>query len=79
MPLTPEQRKNYLGHGGLVRIARRTKRTKGHVTEVNRERRRDEVVERAITREITTKYPAIAPADVWPSVEPAALLAPTGT
>lgn len=70
MPLTPDQRKNYLGHGGLVRIARRTRRTKGHVTEVNRERRRDPKVEQAIARAIVEKHPGIALEEVWPATEP---------
>jgi hypothetical protein len=70
MPLTPEQRKNLLGHGGLVRIARRTRRTKGHVTEVNRERRRDAKVELAITRDIVSKHPEVSATDIWPATEP---------
>jgi len=54
-----------LGHGGLALIARRTRRTRGHVTEVNSERRDDPVVKRAITREIVAKNPTIKPDEVW--------------
>ena len=66
MELTPDERKMRLGHGGLALIARRTKRTRGHVTEVNAERRSDRVVQRAITREIVNKNPDISPKEVWP-------------
>lgn len=65
MALTPDERKMRLGHGGLARIARRTKRTKGHVSQVNAKNRPDPVVQRAITREIVAKYPDISPDDVW--------------
>jgi len=65
MALTPDERKMRLGHGGLALIARRTRRTRGHVTEVNSERRDDPVVKRAITREIVAKNPTIKPDEVW--------------
>lgn len=66
MNLTPHDRKLKLGHGGLSKVARLTKRTAGHVTEVNSERRRDEVVERAISREIARLNPDIDVATIWP-------------
>jgi hypothetical protein len=64
--LTPDERKMWLGHGGLTKIARRTKRTLGHVSQVNWKGRPDPVVQRAITREIVNKNPEIAPEQVWP-------------
>lgn len=66
MPLTPDERKRKLGHGALTKIARRTKRTLGHVSQVNSESRRDPKVERAITRELLRLHPTIDAADVWP-------------
>lgn len=66
MALTPEQRKVKLGHGGLSRIARRTRRTPSHVSQVNRGLRPDERVVRAITQLIVEKNPDIKPDDVWP-------------
>lgn len=66
MPLSADERKKLLGHGGLTRIAKRTKRTPGHVSEVNRTGRPDPVVQRAIAREIAKKHPDIRPDDVWP-------------
>lgn len=68
MTLTPDERKMRLGHGGLARIARRTRRTKGHVSQVNAGKRPDEVVARAITREIVAKNPDVRPEQVWPQV-----------
>ena len=67
MAMTPEERKKRLGFGGLTRIARRTRRTLGHVSQVNSEKRPDPVVQRAIAREIVTKHPDVAPAEVWPA------------
>ena len=66
MILTPDDRKKKLGRGGLSKVARMTKRTAGHVTEVNAGRRRDDVVERAIIREITRLHPDVDPAEIWP-------------
>ena len=66
MGMTPDERKMWLGHGGLARIARRTRRTLGHVSQVNAKNRPDPVVQRAITREITQKNPDIRPETVWP-------------
>lgn len=66
MALSAEERKVGLGRGGLTRIARRTKRTVGHVSEVNRNGRPDAVVQSAITREIVRKNPDISPEQVWP-------------
>lgn len=70
MPLSSEDRKKLLGHGGLTRIAKRAGRSIGHVAEVNKrpEVRPDEKVMRAITREIVKKNPHIAESDVWPMV-----------
>lgn len=67
MPMTPEERKQRLGFGGLTKIARRTRRTLGHVSQVNKnpQSRPDERVMRAITREIMKNHPDIEPADVW--------------
>jgi hypothetical protein len=50
----------------LTRIARRTKRTLGHVSEVNRNGRPDPKVQRAITQAIVAKNPDINPDEVWP-------------
>lgn len=68
MPLTPEQRKEKLGFGGLAKVARITRRTLGHVSQVNKapQLRPDPVVQRAITREILKKHPELQPAEVWP-------------
>lgn len=66
MPLTPEDRKKKLGFGGLKKVARRTRRTLGHVSQVNSEKRPDAVVQRAIAREIVKKHPEIPASDVWP-------------
>lgn len=66
MTLSAEERKRWLGHGGLARVARITRRTIGHVSEVNRNGRPDPVVQRAITREIVAKNPDIMPEQVWP-------------
>jgi hypothetical protein len=70
MALSPEDRKKLLGYGGLTRIAKRSKRSFGHVTQVNKspEIRTDAKVMRAITREIVKKHPHIAETDVWPVV-----------
>lgn len=66
MPLTPDERKRRLGHGGLSRVARRTRRTLGHVSQVNAEKRPDPVVQRDIARLIIAKDPDISPDDIWP-------------
>jgi hypothetical protein len=66
MPLTPDERKRRIGFGGLTKVARKTKRSLGHVSQVNAETRRDDKVERAITREIIRRNPEIDPATVWP-------------
>lgn len=66
MALTPEERKMWLGHGGLSKVARRTRRTLGHVSQVNKGTRPDPVVQRAIERAITAANPEIAPEQVWP-------------
>lgn len=66
MALTPDERKMWLGHGGLARVARRTRRTKGHVSQVNRELRGDPRVTREITRLIVERNPTISPEHVWP-------------
>lgn len=66
MTLSADERKRRLGHGGLTRIARRTKRTLGHVSEVNRNGRPDPKVQRAITQAIVAKNPDINPDEVWP-------------
>jgi hypothetical protein len=66
MAMTPAERKMWLGDGGLTRIAKKTRRTLGHVSQVNKVTRRDPVVERAIVRAITAANPAIAPEQVWP-------------
>jgi hypothetical protein len=66
MPLTPEERKKRLGFGGLAKVAKRTKRTLGHVSQVNSEKRPDLVVQRAIARDIAKKHPDISLEEVWP-------------
>lgn len=52
MPLSRIERKERLGFGGQKKIARRTKRTRGHVSQVVNGSRRDAVVERAVARAI---------------------------
>ena len=66
MALTPDQRKRLLGFGGLTKVSRITRRTLGHVSQVNSEKRPDPVVARAVVREITKKHPHIAPEEIWP-------------
>lgn len=66
MPLTPDERKRKLGHGGLTKVSRITRRTLGHVSQVNSRKRPDPVVERAIVREIIKKHPDISAEDIWP-------------
>lgn len=66
MPLTPDERKRRLGFGGLTKVARITRRTLGHVSQVNSEKRPDPVVARAIVREITRKHADVSPEDIWP-------------
>lgn len=66
MALTPDERKRLLGFGGLAKISRRTRRTLGHVSQVNAEKRPDPVVARAIVRAITRKHTDIQPEQVWP-------------
>lgn len=68
MALTADERKKLLGRGGLARVARRTRRTPSHVSQVNRfpELRRDEKVIGAISEIILKKNPAIKAEDVWP-------------
>jgi hypothetical protein len=66
MALTPDERKRLLGFGGLTKISRRTRRTLGHVSQVNGEKRPDPVVVRAIVRAITKKHPTVDPNEVWP-------------
>jgi hypothetical protein len=66
MPLTPDERKRKLGFGGLTKVAKKTRRALGHVSQVNAEGRRDPKVERAITREILKRDPAMDPAAIWP-------------
>lgn len=69
MPLTAEERKKLLGHGGLAKVARRARRSPSHVTHVNNvpDVRDDPVVKRAIAREILKKHPHIDPTDIWPA------------
>lgn len=67
MPLTPDERKRKLGFGGLTKVAKKTKRALGHVSQVNGESRRDRRVERAITREILKRDPSIDPTTIWPA------------
>lgn len=69
MPLSPHERKERLGFGGLAKIARRTKRTLGHVSQVNKNplMRPDPVVQRAIAREILKKHQDVQPTDIWPA------------
>ena len=66
MGMTPDERKMWLGHGGLAKVARRTGRTLGHVSQVNRHNRPDKKVVREITRSIVAKNPDIKPETVWP-------------
>lgn len=66
MPLSAEDRKKLLGHGGLTRVAKKAKRTAGHVSEVNRAGRPDDKVRALIAKEILKKNPSISPEDIWP-------------
>ena len=65
MPLSFHDRKGSLGHGGLTKIAKRTKRTLGHVSQVVRGTRRDPRVERAVARVI-----GLPVEEVWPEFYP---------
>ena len=66
MALTPDERKMWLGLRGLTKIAKTTRRTLGHVSQVNSKGRPDPVVQRAITKAIVAKNPKITPDQVWP-------------
>jgi hypothetical protein len=50
MTMTAAERKAALGHGAVTRIARRTKRAIGHVSQVIHDKRRDPKVERDVAR-----------------------------
>lgn len=50
MPLSRIERKERLGFGGQSKIAKRTKRTRGHVSQVVNGIRHDPRVERAVAR-----------------------------
>lgn len=65
MTLSSYERKERLGYGGLSKIARRTKRTLGHVSQVVRAKRRDARVERAVARAIGRPLE-----EVWPEFYP---------
>ena len=52
MPMSGEERKRALGHGGAAAICRRTKRSPAHVSYVIRGLRRDRKVEVAIARRL---------------------------
>lgn len=65
MTLSVHERKERLGHGGLSKIARRTKRTLGHVSQVVSGTRRDPRVERAVARAIGMPLE-----EVWPEFYP---------
>lgn len=67
MPLSPEERKKLLGHGGLTRVAKKARRTAGHVSEVNRAGRPDPKVRELIAKEILKKNPGISSDDIWPA------------
>lgn len=66
MPLTPDERKRKLGFGGLTKVARRTRRTLGHVSQVNSEKRPDARVVREIVRAIVKNHPDMTAEDIWP-------------
>jgi hypothetical protein len=67
MALTPEERKEKLGFGGLTRVAKQTHRSVGHVSQVNDRKREDAVVERAIARAILKRHPELSPDEIWPA------------
>jgi hypothetical protein len=52
MPLTGKERKAQLGYGALSEVARKTKRTLGHVSQVVSGTRRDKKVEREVARRL---------------------------
>lgn len=52
MAMTAAERKAALKHGDGAKVARQTRRTHGHVSQVIAGDRRDAVVERAIARRI---------------------------
>lgn len=66
MPLTPQQRKKLLGHGGLTQAKRRVKRSLSHMSTVNSGYKRDVVAERAIAAVICANHPDVKPEDVFP-------------
>lgn len=59
MALTREQRKRCLGRGAGQKIATRTKRTAGHVSQVIAGTRRDPVVEAEICKRLHLPYEAV--------------------
>jgi len=73
MALTPEERKKALGFGGLAKVAKQTRRTLGHVSQVNARKRSDAVVERAIVRRIVKANPQINPDDVFGDAQTSAV------
>lgn len=73
MTLTAEDRKRYLGFGGLAKVARTTRRTLGHVSQVNKfpQLRPDPKVMRAIARTILKRHPEVPADTIWPPLEKA--------
>jgi len=66
MALTKAERKERLGHGAITKIARKTKRSIGHVSQVIAGDRRDPKVERVAARmlEMTEEEAGFPPIDV---------------
>lgn len=83
MALSPEQRKKLVGFGGLKRVAlMKPRRTEGHLSQVNSEKRRDAVKEAQITAAIRARHPQhnghscktclgldLTPTNIWPSAD----------
>jgi hypothetical protein len=69
MPLTSKERKAELGYGALSAIARKTKRSLGHVSQVVSGTRSDKKVEREVARRLGIAIEeAFGPGDIQHSV-----------
>lgn len=68
MALTPAQRKEKLGFGGLKAIAEQCGVKQGHVSQVNSEKpgKESRRIRDAITAAILQKHPQTDPAEIWP-------------
>lgn len=61
MPMTRWERKEALGHGALVFVARRAERSLGHVSRVVNGTRRDKRVEKEVARRLKLPIEKVFP------------------